>query len=328
MRPALSVVIPTFRRLDLLQRCLHGVLLQTLNEATCEVIVVDDGHDHDTQVLVQTWAARAPVALRYVRPRSGKGPAAARNAGWRAALGDVIAFTDDDTIPQPEWLERGLQALQAHGDWSALCGRVVVPLAPQARARPTDHELMTLGLETADFVTANAFVRRRALEQIDGFDEDFKRAWREDSDLQFRLMRYIGPVGHDDLATVLHPVRAERWGVCLRQQRNSFFEALLYKKHRQLYRQFIDASPPWTCYASVISTVGALISLMFNRPSWSVAFGASALACIARITWRRLRPTSKQARHVVEMLATSALIPFLSVYWRLRGAFRFRVFFL
>ena len=214
--PVVSVVIPTRARHALLRRCLDAVVAQQLGGAPFEVIVVDDGHDSETLRMVRGLQrdpndaeARAKPDLVYLRPVGGQGPAVARNRGWRAARAELIAFTDDNTVPQPGWLEQGLRAMAAAPQWSALCGRVVVPLTPQHRHRPTDDELMTLGLQDAEFVTANAFVRRSALEQVNGFDERFTRPWREDSDLQVRLAQQAGPVGSCADAVVLHPVRQE-----------------------------------------------------------------------------------------------------------------------
>lgn len=316
-----SVVIPTYRRPELLRRCLDAVLAQRFDAAAFEVVVCDDGHDDATRALVESMQppGGAPL-LRYLRPAVGRGPAVARNAGWRAASGALIAFTDDDTIADPGWLAAGERAMAAAG-WSAVCGAVQVP----APTPPTDHELMTLGLAKAEFVTANAIVRRSALEAVGGFDERFTRAWREDSDLQFRLMAQVGPVGRAADAVVAHPVRSERWGISLRQQRNAFFEALLFKKHPRLYRERIDPSPPWHYYAIVAATAGTVGFAAARAAVPAAASAAVAAALVCRFAARRLQPTARNPGHVVEMLATSALIPFLSVYWRLRGALHFGV---
>src|SRR5262245_3709397 len=144
----ISVVIPTCRRPPLLQRCLAAVCAQSLPPTDYEVIVVDDGHDADTQALVQQ-VSRQPgaPALRYLRDARGvrRGPASARNVGWRSAAAPMIAFTDDDTVPAHDWLVNGLHAMRR--DTAALCGRVCVP--PAQGRRPTDHERMTQGLEHA-----------------------------------------------------------------------------------------------------------------------------------------------------------------------------------
>lgn len=326
--PAISVVVPTYRRPALLRRCLEALLAQDVGAGLYEVIVVDDGRDAATRAVVEEMAAAAGPALRYATAAPGRrGPAVARNAGWRAARGTIVAFTDDDTIPARRWLAAGAAALERHRDWLAAAGRVVVPRERGLHAPPTDHERMTLGLETAEFVTANAFVRRAALERVGGFDERFRRAWREDSDLQFRLQA-LGPVGRADDAIVLHPVRAERWGICLRQQRNVFFDALLCKKHPRLYRQRIRPVPPWDYYAIVALALAAPALFIGGRVLPGAAALTAALALVLRFALRRLRGADRSPAHVVEMCATSALIPFLSVYWRLRGALHFKVLFL
>lgn len=320
-----SVVVPTCGRPELLLRCLQALRAQTQAAEDYEIVVVDDGRSEVTRRLVTSLAdEREHPRLRYLRPTGARGPAAARNAGWHAALGDVIAFTDDDTVPLEDWLAEGLQAMERER-CAALAGRVVVPLGPEP---PTDHARMTQGLERTEFVTANAFVRRPALQAVHGFDERFTRAWREDSDLQFRLQDRAGPVGRVESAIVVHPVRRERWGVSLRQQKNAFFEALLYAKHPRRYRERAGLPAPWDYYAIVLLSF-ATPALLAAGVAGSAAISALlALSLVLRFAWRRLRGTSHEAAHVIEMLATSALIPFLSVWWRLRGAWHFRVPFL
>lgn len=323
----ISVVIPTFHRPDLLKRCLDAVTAQTLPPDAYEIIVVDDGHDDVTRTDMRALGHRVQPSLRYVRPASGRGPAVARNAGWRVAFGRLVAFTDDDTVPAADWLEQGQRTMTRHPEWSGASGRVRVPLPPLRRQRPTDHELMTLGLEHAEFVTANAFVRRDELRRVGGFDEQFQRAWHEDSDLHFRLL-HGGAVGRCHDAVVLHPVRAERWGISLRQQRNAVFDALLFKKHPQLYRERIHPQPPWHYYGIVLLSFGAVTAGFCRQPGVAAVAAVGALGLVARFAWRRLARTSRAPKHLVEMIATSALIPFLSVWWRLRGALRFKVLFL
>ena len=324
----LSVVIPTFRRPALIVRCLAAVVGQRLEGAAFEVIVVDDGRTPDTQAAVEAVAQAHPThTIRYLRPHGGNGPAAARNAGWQAARAPVVAFTDDDTVPDPDWLREGERAL-VPADVVAVAGRVVVPSseapAHGVAAAPTDHELMTRGLESAEFVTANAFVRRSALFEVGGFDERFKRAWREDSDLQFALLDK-GRIVRCEAAVVEHPVRAEAWGVSLRQQKNVFYDALLYKKHPRLYRERILARPPWDYYAVVALSIAAAVFIATGVIGSAVVSVAVALVLVGALAVRRLRRTSHAPAHVVEMIVTSFAIPFLSVYWRLRGALHFRV---
>ncbi len=313
--PRASVVVPTYRRPDLLDRCLKALATQDLGQAY-EVIVADDAAHEETRRQVEGWPA-----VRYVPVRATHGPAAARNAGWRAARGEIIAFTDDDTVPDPGWLRAGVAALDSA---DAAWGRIRVPL-PQP---PTDYQRNEAGLETAEFATANAFCHREALEAVGGFDERFTAAWREDADLFFTLLEKGYRVVPAPAALVVHPVRPGRWGISLRQQRKSQFNALLYKKHPELYRRRIQPAPPWHYYGSAGALLAALAGAAAGLPVLALAGAGLWLALTARFCAFRLRGTSRAPAHVAEMAVTSALIPLLSVCWRLRGAVRFRVFFL
>ncbi len=322
--PEISAVLATYRRPALLRRCLAALVAQTgIAPDRYEIVVVDDGRTEDTREEVATFARAtggAP-AVRYLRSEGTRGPAAARNRGWRAARAPVIAFTDDDTVPDAQWLAEALRALTP--DLMALSGRVVVPVS----GPPTDHARMTQGLETAEFVTANAIVRRQALEEIGGFDERFTRAWREDSDLHFALLERYGTVGRAEAAVVVHPVRPARWGISLGQQANVYFDALLFRKHPRLYRERIRRAPPWRYVAIVAATVAATVAGAAGNGSLAAALAGVALALCLAFAWQRLRGASRAPSHVAEMVLTSIAIPYLAFFWRLRGALRFKVLF-
>lgn len=317
-----SVVVPTYRRPELLGHCLAALLSQRMDPARYEIIVVDDGPDDDTRQAVSDWTTLAGAhgpAITYIASRGPHGPAAARNRGWRAARGEIIAFTDDDTVPAPDWLENGVAAFD-RPDVQAAWGRTVMPLERQ----PTDYERDAKGLESAEFVTANCFCPRQVLEQLGGFDERFRRAWREDADLYFRLLQRPGRVVHAPQAVVTHPIRPASWGVSLSQQRKVVFDALLYKKHPLLYRKKIRAAPRWDYYLIVASLAACAAALLAGHPMAALAAGALWLGLTARFCLMRLAPTVKSASHILEMVVTSALIPPLAVFWRLCGAIRFR----
>jgi hypothetical protein len=182
-------------------------------------------------------------------------------------------------------------------------------------------------LERAPCATANCFYRRTVLEAVGGFDERFTEAWREDSDLQFGALARGVLIVHEPQALVTHPVRPAPWGISLALQRQNRFNALLYKKYPQFYHRFNSHEPPWAYYvASVLPLLGILAAsggwlwpaaLFFG--AWMVMAGAFCL--------RRLRGVTHRPAHVVEMMVTSVLIPPYAVFWRLYGAFQYRVAF-
>lgn len=317
-----SIVVPTCGRPALLSHCLASLLRQDFDRTRYEIIVVDDRPASSTREVVVDWAIQVAAtgpAVRYIASEGPHGPAAARNKGWRAARGAIIAFTDDDTVSRPQWLASGLRAFDT--DVHAVWGRIVMPLDRV----PTDYEKDAKGLETAEFVTANCFCTRKALEKIGGFDERFRYAWREDADLYFRLLELDGRVLHAPTAVIVHPIRPASWGVSIRQQKKVLFDALLYKKHPALYRQKIRAHARWDYYLIVAALIAFVAALALGAPSIAAGAALVWVFLTARFCAKRLRPTIKTPVHVAEMVVTSAVIPVLSVFWRVVGALRFRV---
>ncbi|MFL5801537.1 MAG: glycosyltransferase family 2 protein [Roseiflexaceae bacterium] len=355
-----SVVVPTYQRPALLKRCLAALLEQDFDPAAYEIIVADDAACDETRQLVEGHATHTPAAgctydtefaaaamphraraqtlsalysaatgpaamgprLRYLPVTGAHGPAAARNAGWRAAAGSIIAFTDDDCVPEPEWLAAGVAALRDGA--AGASGYVRVPL-PDV---PTDYQRDAAGLEAGEFVTANCFYRRDTLAAIGGFDERFTVAWREDSDLLFTLIERGERLVRAPDAVVVHPIRPAAWGISLRQQRKSMFNALLYKKHPQLYRQRIQPAPPWRYYRIAGALLVALAGMAVRRRGLALGGLGTWALLSGRFCAQRLRHTSHAPRHLAEMTVTSVLIPPLALFWRWRGGARFRVFFL
>jgi glycosyltransferase involved in cell wall biosynthesis len=291
---------------------------QSLNKANFEVLVVSDGPDAQTGKIVRQFEKAGN--FRYLSLPQKKGPAAARNLGWLSARASVIAFTDDDCLPDTLWLEKILNIADPSQPM-AFTGRVVVPCGE----RPTDFELNTAGLETADFVTANCACTKLALIATGGFDERFSMAWREDSDLEFKLISNAIPIIRIVSAIVVHPVREAQWGVSVKEQKKTLFNALLYRKYPELYRRKIQAQPPYLYYLIISGFLAFIIGSFFNLPSLAAAGTWVWLLLTTYFIFKRLYRTSLSGKHVAEMIVTSFLIPFYSIYWQWYGAVKYRI---
>src|SRR4051794_1821636 len=176
-----DIVIPTIGRESL--RGLLGALAALESDALERVVIVDDREHGEPIVPPDALLGRTTV----VRTNAA-GPAAARNAGWRAGHAPWVVFLDDDVVPWTDWgerLESDLAGLPASVAGSQ--GQLFVPL-PTDR-EPTDWERNVKSLETSSWITADMAYRRSALEAAGGFDTRFPRAYREDSDLALRLQR-------------------------------------------------------------------------------------------------------------------------------------------
>lgn len=321
---SISVVIPSCGRPDFLNRCLDALSRQTLHASQYEIIIVDERPDTGTKRVILSRAKQMwdrGIDLIYVVNDGTYGSAAARNCGWRVARGLIIAFTDDDTMPDPQWLENGLRAFDDTVD--ALWGKIEIPIP----AKPTDYECDAHQLEAAEFVTANCFCRKDVLELLNGFDERFRSAWREGSDLHFRLLGLKSKVVYLPQAVVVCPVGTAPWGVSIFQQKKIVFDALLYKKHPRLYREKIRATPRWDFYAIVAALLTVLIGLAFGHLLLALFFGAIWLSMTIHFFLTRLCGTAKTFSHITEMAVTSVLIPPHAVFWRIVGASRFHVLF-
>ena len=323
----LSVIIATYKRPALLARCLRALVNQSLQCGQYEIIVVSDGPDEETVKAVNDVKAQYLLcpAIHSFSLNSKKGPAAARNLGWQQAKGKLIVFTDDDCVPLFYWLQFYRNAyIEYRQEEIAFAGKVKVPLP----SNPTDFEKNTALLERTDFVTANCSCTKKALEKIGGLDEDFTMAWREDSALEFDLLENNIPIIRVNNAVVVHPVRTAPWGVSIKEQKKSMFNPLLYKKHPTLYKQKIHNRPPWYYYGIIFLFIMTLITAVIQNP---VVMQVSLFGCAALVIWftgKRLSGASLTLKHVLEMIFTSLIIPFLSVFWTLYGAIRYKTFFL
>lgn len=321
MNPEFSVVIPTYLRPSLLMKCLDALSRQQLPHNQFEIIVVDDGDDRTTAEIVQSFRDVFGIEARCLAQAQRRGPAAARNRGWRAARGRIVAFTDDDCQPQTEWLSSALTYFKRGAQ--VVSGQVKVPLPEPA----TYYERATAFLESAEFLTANCFCLKSVLEKVGGFTEEFDIAWREDSDLQFKFIRAGIPVGKCPEAIVIHPLRPLRWSATLREERKNSYDALLYKRHPELFRQRIPQYRGLVLqyYTSVFSLAGGMAGLISGHGF----IAASGLGIWTLLTGdlivRRLPEGPLTWAGVQQAVVMAAATPFLSIYWRLYGAVKYRV---
>ena len=238
--PAVSVVVATRNRSVRLERLIAALDTQDLGEPF-EAVVVDDASTDETAAALSTAAESRPW-LRTLRLDSQAGPGGARNAGWREARGDVVAFTDDDCEPTPVWLSQVIQASGAHPD--AVVQGITLPHPREVPARGPYSRTLDVRELGPWFPTCNVAYPRALLEQLDGFDPSLERG--EDTDLAWRAREAgapailapdavvyhgvveLGPVGRLRLALAWAPIfRNFRRHPALRE---ALFAGLFWKK--------------------------------------------------------------------------------------------------
>jgi glycosyltransferase involved in cell wall biosynthesis len=202
--PEVTVVIPTRDRATRLTAALEALRGQTLDPERFETLVVDDGSSDGTADVLARVAGDGAFGVRAMR-LSGDGPAAARNAGWRAAHGPLVAFTDDDCEPTPTWLEAILRAAAASP--GAIVQGITAPIPREADllSRPFSRTRLIDG-PSLWFATCNIAYPRDLLERLGGFDEFFSEALGEDTDLGWRGLEAGARVEFAAEAVVHHAV--------------------------------------------------------------------------------------------------------------------------
>jgi glycosyltransferase involved in cell wall biosynthesis len=206
----LSVVIPTYNRRNRLARVLSALEGQSLPAAAFEVVVVDDGSSDGTS----DWLAqqRPAYQLRCLRLDNG-GPALARNAGIRAAQGDIVLFIDDDVEPSQNLLAEHLKAHDAEQNIVVIgpLGSLPHYQDPWVAWEQAKVEAQYAAMLRGDwaptfrqFWTGNASVPRQALLDAGLFNPAYLRA--EDVELGLRLLKLGMTFRFEPEAKTLHHV--------------------------------------------------------------------------------------------------------------------------
>jgi len=214
MPRTVSVVIATYRRPDVLPGCLEALERQRLRPS--EVIVVDQSPDSSTRELV-TVRRGSGYELRYVHSDAA-GVSLARNIGWRLARGEIVAYTDDDAVPDPGWIEAIVEAFESTP--ADMVGGRILPLweggTPPTWFPSSRDYLLAIydpGGRLAPFpevslpMTVNAAITRRKLESLGGFNERIgaRPGWPvtgEDSLLGWRVRETGGRIYYQPDALV------------------------------------------------------------------------------------------------------------------------------
>jgi GT2 family glycosyltransferase len=229
-----SVVVPSHDRADRLRDLLDALARQTLPRERWEVVVAHTyGPEVADELLDGHELARAGLLRAVAADPSEARAARQRNLGWRAARGRLIAFTDDDCRPPPEWLER--LAAAHDGDGAIVQGATW----PDPREEHLLHErphVRALRVDPPDRYaqTCNIMYERSLLERIGGFDEGMVVG--EDVDLSLRAQDAGGRLVAAPDALTYHAVYALSLVDQIRSQHRWQHLAYLVKRQPRLRR--------------------------------------------------------------------------------------------
>ncbi len=223
--PRISVVVCSLNGGRTIRDCMEA--LTRLEYPDFEVIVVNDGSTDSTAVIARSYGF--PVITTHNQGLSG-----ARNAGWQAATGEIVAYVDDDAYPDPHWLHY-LASTFLRTDHAAVGGPNIPPpgdgtIAECVAMAPGGPIHVLVSDEEAEHIPGcNMAIRKSVLEELGGFDTRF-RAAGDDVDICWRIRDRRWTIGFNPAAVVWHHRRNSIRAYWRQQRGYGKAEALLERK--------------------------------------------------------------------------------------------------
>ena len=306
MTPVATVCVPTYNRAESLDRLLRSLAAQDISGF--EVVVYDDASTDRTAQVLASWEGRLPLTVLV--GDTNRGPAAGRNAALRAAGSPLVLFTDDDCVPAPGWVRAHVEAAGP-----ITVGRTVPAPGQLDRLGPFSR---TLAVESAElFHTCNIGYPRARLLAVDGFDERYRKAAGEDTDLGLRAMRSGAEAVFVPGALVEHDVRPSSWTAALRET-GKWIDVPLFARTHGTANAAVYSRWWWrkTHPAAAAAVVGLLLA---PRRPW---------ALLATLPWLRLRTgelrVQARRRHWPWVLPAQLAVDAAEVVVLARGSVRHR----
>jgi GT2 family glycosyltransferase len=323
--PLVSVVLIYWNNAKYLQDCLNCLAQQTFHEF--EILIVDNGSiDQGTENLEQKYPR---LTLQIERLPANKGFAFANNLGARMARGTWLALLNTDAFPEPDWLEKLLQAANKHPEFSFFCSRQLqfhqaelldgagddYHISGLAWRRFYNYPAANHGLHEEEVFSACAaavLYKREDFLGVGGFDENYF-SYYEDVDLSFRLRLAGGRCLYVPTA-VVHHVGSASVG------RTSDFA--VYYGHRNLVWTFFKNMPGvlFWLYLPLHLAVNILflVSFLIRRRGTAILRAKRDaiyhLPAIMRAR-RRIQRARKASPYQIQQALNRDL---LALYWALR----------
>jgi glycosyltransferase involved in cell wall biosynthesis len=223
MRPSISVIIPVHNGEKTLKECLCSVQAQL--KENDEIIVIDDGSVDRSAEIVDG------LSIKLIR-QTRQGQSSARNKGIRAALGDIVVFTDADCTAASDWLDK-LAAPIAAGDSAGTVGRIESHqknwVASLIQIELDERYSQMQNREVIDFLNTGNCAFRKELLTNPVFDESF--LWLEDVELSFRLSQKRHRMIFVESAVVEHPHPESFWQYLVRKFRYAVYAPTIYRRY-------------------------------------------------------------------------------------------------
>lgn len=276
----LSVIIPTYNRLEALSRTLESLLRQGIPVCEYEIIVVDDGSCDGTKEFIQGFMLGHKNI--YYLEQAHRGPACARNLGIRQAKGKYVFFTGDDITASSGLLKAHLDVLQAHPDDAVLgftaWDKNIHPSRFMDFIIRSGHQFNWRGLRKGGycswrvFYTSNVSLGRRWLEG-ELFDENLTYPIWEDIELSYRLFKKGLKIVFNPGALAYHShfITEEEFYNKMRQ--SGISRVYFYAKHPELETFSFKVArtlPAWAAVNALLPIRELLRLLRLNVLAWEL----------------------------------------------------------
>jgi len=316
--PAASVVVATCNRAELVEQTLAALTAQVGVE-DYEIVVIDDGSRDDTAATLARLGGVHERLVTLSHPRN-RGPAAARNTGWRAAKAPIVAFTDDDCRPEPEWLAGLLAGLQSA---DIVQGRTLPRPDQQDNLGPFSRT-MRVEFEEGYYETCNIAYRREWLEELGGFDESFRFPYGEDTDLAWRAKEAGARTSFAPDALVFHEVWQSVYLDHLRDMRRRGGVVLLFSKHPGLRAHLHKKLFFRPLHQQAVLALLGLVALLVRPRAPAAWVAALGLGLFYAWTCRRYRPGPPHRSHWLTIVPLAFVADLYDVAVMARASVRYR----
>jgi len=323
--PRVSVVISAHNRAAMLLDCFRGLAGQTMPRGSFEVIVVDNCSTDDLGPTLEQGRALG-LDLRTARTVQDRGPAPARNLGVGMARGAVIAFTDSDCRPTPNWLAAALPCFDDPA--IAFVGGPVLPKPEQAFAFTSRATFITRE-EHPTFPTANLLMRRDVFLAHGGFDttlsftDPFARATEcADTDLAWRIIGAGHAHAFAAAAVMEHEVETQRVWLWMIEPTRLFLLPALISRHPALRAKLLT----WNLFFYPPAATLYLAAPFALIAAWTVPWllWLLPLALLGRSAWRTrslnplvlLRQSLRVLAHIPRNVVMNTALIYGSVRFR------------
>ncbi|MEO0830161.1 MAG: glycosyltransferase, partial [Pseudomonadota bacterium] len=281
---AVSVIIPCRDRIDMVADVLDAIRNQTFDPDRMELIIVDGESTDPIEAKVKAYAEEVNFAVRYERHSPDNGPVSKRNRAAELARGEILAFTDSDCRPVPDWLTAGLAPFD-----DPKVGFVSGPVTykPEQKAEFFSKLSAETLVEHPTYPTANMFYRRALFLEKGGFDttlgvRDFLNRATEcaDTDLAWNIKKAGWSNVFADKALVYHEIEQLTPFKWLMEPTRLILLPLLLKLHPEISPLLLRFNAVFyrgtlLIYFGVIFVLFALI--LYPPALWAVPLGLAVL---------------------------------------------------